>query len=251
MQKQSTRKQPIRHIVYGRWASMIRRCRVPEDAAYHNYGGRGITVCPEWQNSKTFCEWWDSAFSAYDGDKTQRLCVDRIDNNGPYSPDNCRLATYKINANNKRTNRMLTHDGKTLTMSQMAEEIGISYKILNGRMYNGVKDFANPKRVWPKVSFEGEELSLKEFSERIGLGSAPINRKLNLGWTPEQVAEYSKTRVRSRPRIYTWNGVTQCIERWAKVTGIPANVLRNRLVRYGYSPERAFTTPIGRNLWKQ
>lgn len=114
------------------YRNMKRRCYNPKNPAYENYGGRGIVVCDEWKERyagyKRFKEW--ALSNGYQED----LTIDRIDNNKGYSPDNCRWVTRKVQNNNKRNSHLVTYKGKTQTLTQWCEELGLNYRRTEARV---------------------------------------------------------------------------------------------------------------------
>ena len=111
---------------------MKRRCLKSDDYAHKNYGGRGISVCSEWQKFEPFCEW------AMANGYADNLTLDREDVNGNYEPSNCRWVTMKEQQNNKRNNVKLTYDGETHTLSEWSEITGIPNSTIQQRHAKGL-----------------------------------------------------------------------------------------------------------------
>ena len=108
---------------------MINRCTCECWRDYKNYGGRGITVCPEWKESfESFRDW------ALANGYQDNLTLDRIEVNGNYEPSNCRWATVKQQANNTRSSRYLEFNGEVKTVKEWADELGLNYRTLYSRI---------------------------------------------------------------------------------------------------------------------
>lgn len=115
--------------IYTVWCGILTRCRNPKSTAFHEYGARGITVCERWLKFENFLE--DM------GDRPEGMTVERIDNNGSYSKNNCRWASPLEQGRNRRNNHVLTHKGETMPVSAWAEKIGISKWTLFTRIAAG------------------------------------------------------------------------------------------------------------------
>lgn len=112
---------------YISYQEMLKRCYDGSVIRYPSYGGRGITVCDRWRESF-------KAFLEDMGVKPDGFSLDRIDTNGNYSPENCRWADAKTQANNKTTNLEITLYGRTMNAQQWAEETGIPARIIRQRL---------------------------------------------------------------------------------------------------------------------
>lgn len=118
--------------LYQIWNGMKQRCQNPNAINYKGYGGKGISVCEEWNNSfKAFYDW--AMANGYRKD----LTIDRIDNDGNYEPANCRWATNKEQQNHTSYTRLYTYNGETLSIMQWAEKTGIHPNMLYKRLSRG------------------------------------------------------------------------------------------------------------------
>lgn len=113
---------------YKIWACIKQRCLNKNSRSYKAYGGRGIKMCDRWLNSF-------ENFLSDMGMKPRLRSVERIDNNGDYSPENCRWETYKNQGRNTRKNRNITHNGETLCLAAWAEKSGIHVITLRYRIF--------------------------------------------------------------------------------------------------------------------
>lgn len=114
------------------WSGMIERCYKIRHKSYGSYGGRGISVCKEWQQDfMNFYDW------AHKNGYCDTLTLDRINNNGNYEPSNCRWATRKEQGNNRRTNTIVVIDGKAKTIAEWAREYAIMPETIHGRIKRG------------------------------------------------------------------------------------------------------------------
>jgi len=119
---------------YNAWAAMKDRCLNPKNAGFHNYGGRGITVCERWRSS------FETFLNDMGGKPSPRHTLDRLDNDGPYCKENCRWATRQEQMNNVRYNHLLTLNGETQTMAEWSRRLGIPYATLKDRLRRGWPD---------------------------------------------------------------------------------------------------------------
>ena len=183
--------------LYRLWSSIKRRCYNPNAKEYKNYGARGIVVDPCWVDSyESFATWaMSNGFKA-------RLEIDRIDNDGPYSPDNCRFVTHQQNQRNKRTSRVLEVDGCSLTVAGWADRLGVNAGVLYMRLNRGWSD-----------------------SDVVGTPVISKENEHSLGTVYEAFGE-SKT-------MREWLDDSRCAVKY--------NTLRNRL-RRGWGTQEALTT---------
>lgn len=161
---------------YHRWYNIKSRCENPNNEKYPHYGGRGITLCKRWQIFENFVQDMGSPPSPLH-------TVGRINNDGPYSPENCRWESPIQQANNRRTNVRIK--GKTL--AQHARELGITPDAIRYRIANGMEPLSPTKqrkknygRMVIQKNLDGSVVCQHESLKIAGQKANPTNPEIGL-----------------------------------------------------------------------
>lgn len=183
--------------IYRTWKAMLGRCNSESHKAYPLYGGRGIKVCSRWHDFR--------AFYADMGDLPAGKSLDRIDNDGDYSPENCRWATHEEQGNNRRTNHLLTFNGKTQTCTEWAHELGMNPYTLNGRLSKGwsaERALTTPVRAQGalKIEYQGRTWTLQELAATTDIHPEALRYRIEAGWPIEKALTQKSERDPSRKK---------------------------------------------------
>lgn len=177
---------------------MISRCKYPSHPAYKNYGGRGITIYPEWMKFEIFLNW------ALKNGYRDGLTIDRIDNDQGYSPKNCRWITSKAQNYNRRSNHLLKYNGQTRTIAEWAALVSMKPGTLVLRLRRGwsvEKALETPINGTKKIillEYKGERRTIQEWAARAGMKEVTLRARLNRGWAIERALE---TPVTSKKKL--------------------------------------------------
>ena len=184
--------------LYNVWRGMRRRCTTPTNNSYHHYGGRGITICKEWDKYENFKDW------ALNNGYCLGLSIDRIDVNGDYEPSNCRWVTQKEQNNNRRNNYYVTYRGRIQTATEWAEEFGVEPGefLRELHRFNGDIDKVieyDVKKYNQQFKMDGKSHTLKEWADIYKINYVTlIDRFRTHNWSLEKSL---KTPVRKKEAI--------------------------------------------------
>lgn len=117
--------------LYPVWCQMRYRCENPNHQAYKWYGAKGVKVCESWHDFKTFYDWMHA------NNWKRGLTIDRINTNGNYEPDNCRLVSMEIQQNNRNNNIRIECGGELHTISEWSKIIGVGRGTIYHRYFKG------------------------------------------------------------------------------------------------------------------
>lgn len=125
--------------IFNIWQHILRRCNNPKSDKWKNYGGRGISVCKKWGKFKNFYDW------AIKNGYSDKLEIDRKNNNGNYKPSNCRWTTKKVNANNRRNNLSYKRIKKIKSLLSKGFSVSKVRKILGGGAISHIRHIRDGK----------------------------------------------------------------------------------------------------------
>lgn len=170
---------------YGVWSAMMFRCFNDKCPQWHNYGGRGITVCERWRTFANFL----ADMGERQGDR-KTATLDRINVNGNYEPANCRWATMSRQARNTRRTRMVEHEGRFRPVADWAEEAGIAASTLAARLDRGMpllEAITKPPCHYDRVTLsDGTVTSVKEWAAKNNTKPRSLYARIKLGWSLDE-----------------------------------------------------------------
>lgn len=174
--------------LYRIWKNMKERCGNPSNNHYESYGGRGITVCGEWDDTKNgFIAFYNWAIShGY----AENLTLERKDVNGNYCPENCCWITLTEQQRNKRNNVYVEINGEKKLLSDWEKDTGVDSSVLTNRIKRGVKEehLLHKGLLRGKmIEYNGEERNLTDWCKLLGIDFKKSYRRLRDGWNIEEV----------------------------------------------------------------
>lgn len=180
---------------YNAWVAMRQRCYNKNLKGHRHYGGRGIRVCKRWRGEDGFANFMEDMGPR----PSAKHSLDRIDNDGNYTPKNCRWATRRQQQNNRRTNHFLTYKGVTKSVSQWSRATGISKNTILMRVRAGwstsdslrespgaVKPSGRPPRLFyiDEKPYTAAEIAFESYW---GLSTQQVLHYLSKGVPPRKV----------------------------------------------------------------
>ena len=198
-------KWPCGTRLYQIWAGMVERCYKEYSRVYSHYGGRGIKVCDEWRHNFYVFEKW-----AYDNGYREYLTLDRINNDGDYSPDNCRWATQLEQMRNTSKSIFVEIDGEVKPLVEWAESANLNPTTVRVRYHKGdrgkrllrpLKKEPKPKRNLRRFTIDGISKTAREWSAEIGVDVSTFNVRYRNGDRGADLIRPPKTKRIEKERV--------------------------------------------------
>ena len=170
--------------LYKVFIAMHQRCENPNARYYNRYGGRGIYVCEEWSGENGFPNFRDWAMNnGYNAEAPIGECtINRIDNNGPYCPENCEWVNMKAQMNNTSMNKYITCNGETRTLQEWSDKLNIDTSTIQNRLNSGwsaEKALTTPVADHVhNIDYNGNNYSISDWCYIFGLAPSTISSRI-------------------------------------------------------------------------
>lgn len=241
--------------IYNVWVQMKHRCNGSKDEKhYKHYGARGIKVCKEWEESfVAFRDWaYENGWSEDEiySSGRNKLTIDRIDNDGDYCPENCRVITHHEQQYNKRTTVYVEYEGQKYTYKDLSILLGIPKTTLISRVKRGWKEDELLEQYhykdFEKIEYNGKKYSYTELAEISRLPRKIIYQRIHKnGWSVKDAVEIPLNGFNPNINLYEYEGEMLCIAEIARRCGLNRTTLQYRLA-HGWDIEKATKTNLMR-----
>lgn len=178
--------------IYHIFRDMHRRCENSQRPSYKRYGGRGITVCDEWNKENGFCNFYDWSMTNGYADE---LTIDRIDNDKGYSPDNCRWVDYVTQANNTSWNKHIEYNNETHTMAEWGRIRSLRPSTIKNRLNHGwsvsealgFDEHVTHHKDEVLYTINGETHNIRDWCRIQNLSVDTVRYRREHNWAPEEI----------------------------------------------------------------
>lgn len=234
--KEKTIEEMSRDRIRRIWTAMRQRCENPNSTAYKNYGGRGITVCQEWQEFIPFYNW--AIVNGYN----DTLTIERIDVNNIYCPNNCTWISKSEQGENTRKVNKLTYKGETHSLRQWGKITKLSVNTIKDRLDKGytIEQALEKKGLQKKyIKYKGQTKTIAEWARELNIKRVTIESRLRTGWSVKRTFE-TPVKQKMKIKCVELNKVYKNIKEAAKdlnlkkTCSISKCLTKNTETAYGY-----------------
>lgn len=232
------RAKPYSHRerLYVLWMGMRQRCSNPNNSSYAWYGGKGVTVCDEWENNYLSFKKW-ALETGYDESLPRGMqTIERKNVGKGYSPDNCEWKTIQQQQRNKGNTKLFEYNGESHTVVEWSEILGLKHGTLHSRVLGrgwGIKEaIETPAREQHEkifVDYRGEGRSISEISQESGVPRYALKVGIRKGKTAEDIIRGYNKRKDLANKKYEYSGKILTIREWADELGVPRQTIYSRL----------------------
>ena len=172
---------------YDVWCHIKARCYYTKDKYYKNYGGRGIVICDRWLDKE---DGMINFVKDMGKRPSSKHSIDRLDNNGNYTPENCRWATAEEQANNRTSNTVVNYKGEDISLAEVSRKYNFPYKLLDRRYNKGwsiEKILSTPIRKIRNnlYTFNGKTQNIMDWARELDTYYQTLLHRLKHGWSIE------------------------------------------------------------------